>query len=239
MDWLLLGTGPSRDSYMLPANPRVRLASVNNGCNAGRTKLPLSAYGVFELTGASLLKDRISWYRSQPGCTVYLRPWIADSRGYDYDDPKVVRIPNDFGPASLKHLHKETRFMPEEDPTVPEYGQRVAWMSSGVLMLWLVAHYHKPERLYILGLDGYPPEPSADDYAVGMGCLFPGIDEFAPLRRKTMNARMADAIHKVTNHPDYSKTEFILLNQPRHDTSDWNVRMATPEDFAHLGMEKK
>lgn len=222
-DWHLMGTGPSRALH--GPVPGCRYATVNSGADHKLDALgifahtALNAYGVFEIQAGRHLKGLFSKYVDQPGCLVYTRFHIARMLAYD-PHPKIVEVRNDWGPEELKDLQLPVKFA--EEGAEPEYGQSQAWISSGVLLLWCLAHFHKPETIYVSGMDGYDTVARVDDYAPGMRVPGFNLDKHKE-RRDRMNERMSEGIARITQY--YTGTRFVWLSTPRHWRSDWRVEL--------------
>lgn len=210
-----MGTGPSRSQFPLPDKDRALVAT----CNAGWTLPRIDAYGVFEVKAAAEYYKRMRSI-GNGGAAVFTRPRIQRK----HDTMRLFSIGHDFGPAELRDLHEDVQWA-EEDGT-PEWGQHIAWISSGVLMMWIVAELYKPRNLYIVGLDGYKP---GDPNPVS------GYER-TPEWTGHMNDRMAHGIERITQH--YTDTNFILLNDPIHRLPSWRVTDATQDDLDSLFAEQ-
>lgn len=215
--WLILGSGPSRATT--PVSDEVHVAT----CNAGFTCPNVKAYGVFEIGAAKAYRQAIKIHRRLPSTMVFVRPDVRDILALDDCSGRpVYAVGKNWGPECLRELHEDVQFAPEE-PGVPEFGQHVVWISSGVLMLWIIAEWYKPKQIFVAGLDGYPPMHEGSEYSPGIKRI-----EGAPVRTQAwceaMNKRMADAIERITNH--YTGTDFYWLAKPRHWRDSWRVKLA-------------
>jgi hypothetical protein len=165
------------------------------------------------------------------GVAVWARP-TAKAALLDKLPSPVIRdgvrtVPLDFGPAKLRHLHSDTP-MPG--------GERQPWISSGLLLLWVLAEVYKPRRIVVCGAaDGYPVDPTAtprNDARQGTAHNLPG--EYAPgitplpsrpLRSSTwaaaMNRVMQRAAGEITRH--YTATEFHWRRRPAIWADDWRA----------------
>lgn len=226
----LIGSGPSARN----ANPprHVGLACVN-GSYELVDRVP-SFYLVAEIPAGYVYLEKILQLRNA-GCSVFVRPAVvrAMKDGGLYLPDDVIVVGNDFGPEHLRGLHKN-KPLPIHDgyrPTAP-------WISSGVLMLWVLAELCKPRRIVVCGLDGYQVDPRLESKPAGQsiqgaevipGEYAEGVTPLAsrPLRTpqwvEQMNARMAGAIKSVTNH--YTSTEFVWLKRPHHWRESWRVKI--------------
>lgn len=189
MEVHLIGAGPS--AMQPPVGATV--AAVNDKYKT----FPPDYYLVGEIEAAKRLEPVIRTLLDR-GTTAYMRPNAA------IDDPRVQLIGKNFGPRRLQHLHHDVG-VPHAgvQPGLPRPRCPNAWISSGVLMLWVLAEIHKPERVVVSGLDGYPPENAY---------------------LKAMNERMSYAIGLITNH--YTDTEFVWLIEPRHRSPDWRAKIS-------------
>lgn len=222
-DWILYGSGPSANKWPVPPNVKVACT------NASRLLVHRpDLYGIFEINAGMKLHGAAN-AMARLGTEVYTRPGVKNM----FDMVNAIPVGYTFGPEDLHDLHRDVEW--GESP-VPDYGQRRSWISSGVLLLWIIADVYRPERIYVAGLDGYPLLPTAErDYAAGLPNLgYKHLDLEGYRRRLEMNKRMAEGIQRISNHPRYSSTEFVWLDKPSHYQPEWNVRIAEQSDFSRL-----
>lgn len=218
--WIVLGSGPSR--AQTPIGKDMHVAT----CNAGFTCPGIKAYGVFEMGAAKAYRQAIKIHRRMADTLVFVRPAVRDILALDdCAGRRVVVIGRNWGPEALRDLHNDVPIEPET-PGVPEFGQHVAWMSSGVLMLWIIAEWYKPRQIFVAGLDGYPPMHEGSEYSPGIQRV-PGAPVRTPKWCAAMNTRMAEAIERITNH--YTGTDFYWMAKPRHWRDSWRVKIAEVE----------
>lgn len=143
-------------------------------------------------------------------------------------------VDRNFGPSCLRDLHEDVEWGSQSPwgkwpDSLPDYGQRRSWISSGVLMLWLVAEVYRPKVIAVCGLDGYPTD-SRPDYAPGLPDLATTKAPWdtdpaeAVYRRGQMNERMALGIERITNH--YRDVQFVWLQRANHHRLGWRVEVA-------------
>lgn len=224
--WQLVCTGPSAGRW--PISPSAKVATVNAGCQVLGKRKP-DAYGLFELTAAKTYRDKAkSAIRS--GAKMYMKPRAVSRSGQTSNADKITLIDHQFGPESLRHLHQDVQWKPEGGD--PEFGQTCAWITSGVLMLWILLE-EKPETIFISGLDGYPEHAKDEDYSLG---LVPAIDldkgDDWKRRRQEINKRALQGLRELSHH--YTDTDIVFLEEPNHDLSGVKARIATPEDLRRL-----
>ena len=225
--WMMVGAGPSAGRWSVPDDIRV------GTCNASHMIVSHpTVYGVFELTAGAKLGRTIKRMLSDGEPVVYLRPRSRDRSGLS-DTSRAVIIDTNWGPRSLVDLHQDVQWA-DEDEGVPEYGQHIAWISSGVLMLWIIADIYRPDTIYVTGLDGYPIRMDDKyDYAQGLPNLAPpGLDIMGTERRWQMNKRMAEGIERITQF--YTGTEFVWIEKPAHYRESWRARIANADDLCRL-----
>lgn len=219
-DWFLLGSGPSSARWPAPNNCKVACV------NSSRLLVDRpDAYGVFEIS-AGIKLHGLARSMARLGTDVYVRPNIQ--RQFDLDN--CIPVGDTFGKPELHDLHLDVAWAQENGD--PEYGQTRAWISSGVLMLWILAHTHKAQRVYVAGIDGYPTTPSqGKDYAASLPDLaHPLLDSVDPVRRRAeMNKRASEGIRRISQA--YPETEVIWLEKPLHWDDSWNARVASVEDL--------
>lgn len=207
--WLLLGSGPS--AYRC-GDDRARglpVACVNGSLGALRAHLPgrdPDAYGVFENAAALAYKSALEEYAAKG--RAYMRPYNA---GLINLERQAVLIDENFGPPELRDLHL-SRVVPG-----PRYNPET-WISSGVLMLWVLLEREKPSDLWVAGQSGYP---------VGEPEYHPSVAPLDTRPERTpewcaqMNAHMSEAVGRLSRH--YTGTRIHWLNKPLHYSPDWNV----------------
>ena len=189
MKILLLGSGPSasRLADVLASVQPDAVAAVNGSIalceNAGF--LP-KFYGVFETDASKLFHCEARRVHANGG-TCYVSPQVAAHREWEGVCQPVtpgVHLPDGF----------------QLDP--PGQNNR----TSGALLLYVLAHYHKPLELHALGLDGYAP---VNSYAKGIAHAASWIGGIQATR---LNTEAAYLIGKVTKR--YTDTRFVWHSRP-------------------------
>lgn len=233
----LVGSGPSAQGVKIP--PGAKVACVN-GSYACIEQLP-DYYMVGELKAAEAYAGFVTQLIDE-GRTVYMRPGAvqryfeqpgATKVAKNYLNQRVVRpIDFSFGPDKLHYLHWDS-----ELPRGSRGRPRAPWMSSGVLMLWVLCEKYKPDRIVMVGFDGYPVD--ANQPSLGGGVDRPAGDieiegEYAaavkalpsrPVRCESwtieMNLRMAGGIDAISNQ--YPDTEIHFPTRPHHWQPTWRA----------------
>ena len=227
-DWQLVCSGPSGARW--PVSPKAKVATVN-GAIALLHDRPADAYGVFEINAGKAYRAPVKKAIRQRS-RVYMTNASATHAGRIADPSGITFIHKKWGPAALSHLHDDKQWK-AEDPECPEYGQSVAWITSGVLMLWALCEDHQPDRIYISGLDLYPEDRRDRDYATGLTKVF-DLDTGTEwrTRRRKLNERALEGLQHITRY--YPDTEFIWLEYPNFALQDIRARLASPEDLERL-----
>ena len=232
----LIGSGPSAQGITPP--PEVETACVNASLSL-LSHRP-TYYLVGERPAAIEYADEIISC-IECGTKVLMRPHayvqLLKTRGYELTLPPwtVTLIHRDFGPDALRSLHNDHGTAPK---TSKAMRPRNNWLSSGVLMMWWLAHEIKPEKIRVFGLDGYPSQVPENpkfmqvqgwthgeqqipgEYADGIKAL-PTRPARLPEWADAQNGRMAEAIGMITRH--YTDTEFEWRRKPLHWTPEWRV----------------
>jgi hypothetical protein len=228
MDMLLVGSGPSAQYWHKAPKPdgldRTQVAAVN----AAPLLFPdisfVDYYGVFENTGVRMYMDLIKQMTKVAHVYVKHENIGTLHHAHIHDVAPEVRIVGEqFGPVPLQYLNPDQLYGRKE---------RETWISSGVFMMWVMAHTFKPAVMYVCGLDGYQsnedyaPDITGDIASAYFHATVPGerrIDEERKneLWRGRMNKHMALAIKEITNY--YVDTKFVWLKKPNHDMTDWRV----------------
>lgn len=230
-EWHLLCSGPSAQGVRIPRGCRVACV---NGSTSLTTRRP-SAYLVSEIPAAGAYKRRIAELLQQD-TRVYMRPAAhAELKRLcpRLDTSNVRLIDNWWGPELLQPLHR-ARPLPRV-----LYGPRpnAPWLSSGVLMLWILLELHRPTRITVHGMDGYVVDPGLDPQAdvkvQGAGRIdgeYAGAVKPLPSRParcelwvNSMNELMAAGIGQLSNY--YLGTEIVFPRKPRHYSADWRVTL--------------
>jgi len=227
-DWQLVCSGPSASRW--PISPRAKVATVNGAIGLLEDREP-DAYGVFEANAGKSYRPIIKKAR-RSATQLYLKPASLCMSGQIEHRKSINMIDRHWGPKELLYLHRDVQWK-AEDPAVPEFGQSVAWITSGVLMAWVLAEVYQPERIYLSGLDLYPEDSKDEDYATGITKVF-DLDTQSDWRerRRQLNKRALEGLRAVTNH--YRGTDFIWLEEPNFPLSDIGARIADPEDLRRL-----
>lgn len=228
-DWQLIGSGPSAARW--PRSPRAKAACVNG--SAALVDEP-DAYGIFELQAAQHYRGEITRARKR-STRLFMRPRAITRSGQEPHRDKIIIIDNSFGPPELRDLHNDVQWK-AEDPEVPEHGQSVAWITSGVLMLWAIAELERPEKIFISGLDLYPTHTKEQDYAPTLTKIHKLDDQVEwQERRRQLNKRAAEGIERISLH--YGDTDFIYLEEPNCPIQALGrCRIAEAEDLRRLYM---
>lgn len=246
--WLVVGSGPSSVRWPTPRHPDGspwRVATCNS---ARKLHQKPDLFGCFEINAGQKLQSQLKpegrLATSGHPQVVALRPFVAKMLDLSATNGIMV-VDQNFGPEELRDLHEDVEWgsqspwgaLPEG---VPDYGQRRCWISSGVLMLWLVAELYRPKVIAVAGLDGYPKTPDRiDQNGKPRFPDYPGLlpdlattrtpwdtnTLEAAYRREQMNVRMALGIERLTNH--YRDTEFVWLEPANHRTSGWRTTLAS------------
>jgi hypothetical protein len=223
MSFILYASGPSAAYWPRPTG--IRTACVN--ASHQLVDRP-NVYAVGEIQAGAKLQGTLRRMVTV-GTKVYVRPGVKNI----FDLEGTISVGKDFGPQDLRDLHDDVEW--GESP-VPDYGQRRSWISTGVLLLWILADVYRPKRIYVAGMDGYPDEATAHkDYASGLPNLgYEDLDVDGLRRRQEMNLRMAEGIKRISSHPDYQGTEFIWLSKPNLCMDGWNARLVNADDIRSL-----
>lgn len=241
--WLVCGSGPSASRWPVPEHPDGRPWRVAT-CNAASRLHPSpDLFGAFELNAGMKCQTAIGRAgqaslsgHPQLSC---VRPLVASMLGLSAGRGIMV-VDHNFGPPELRDLHEDVEWGSRSrwgkwPDNLPDYGQRRSWISSGVLMLWLVAEVYRPAVIAVAGLDGYPTDRLSNhrrhpDYAANLPDLattkapWDTDPEEAVHRREQMNDRMALGIERITNH--YRDIRFIWLQRANHHRPGWRVEVA-------------
>lgn len=229
--WIVYGSGPSAARWPIPKHADgtpFRVAT----CNSSRTLCRYSdLFGVYEYNAGVKLKPSAP----TPNCispagfpqVIAVRPFVASVCDLSGKHGIMV-VDHQFGPPELRHLHQDVVW---GEPVVPDYGQRRAWISAGVLNLWIVAEVYRPLLIVVAGLDGYPLiKGSAPDYSKGLTDLSAkGMDADpveAATRRRNMNERMGLGIEQITRYYTDRGVRFVWLQRPHHYSPSWQVSLA-------------
>lgn len=205
--WLLLGSGPGAErATQLPHMP---VACVNGsiGTLKALTGRDPDAYGVFENAAAYAYKSALEEYAAK-GCA-YMRPYNA---GLINLERQAVLIDEHFGPPELCYLHL-SRVVPG-----PRYNPDT-WISSGVLMLWVLLELRKPAVLYVSGLHGYP----VGEFEYHETAIVANRPERTPEWCAQMNEHMSDGVEALSNW--YTETRIVWLGKPLHWRPTWRVEI--------------
>lgn len=225
--WQLVCTGPSAGRWPISSNAKV--ATVNAGYQILGTRKP-DAYGLFELTAAKTYRENAK-RAIRSGAKMFMRPRAVSRSGQGDKADRIILVDGQFGPESLRHLHQDVQWKPEGGD--PEFGQTCAWITSGVLMLWILLETEKPEAVFVTGLDGYPEHAKDEDYSLG---LIPAIDldkgDDWKRRRAEINKRALQGLRELSHY--YTSTDIIFLEEPNHDLTGVRARIATPDDLRLL-----
>ncbi|MCG3184701.1 MAG: hypothetical protein ICCCNLDF_02829 [Planctomycetes bacterium] len=222
--WLIC-SGPSAAGVKIPRDAKV--ACVNGSVALLRkADYPPDFYLVGECAAAEAYADTITTLLGQ-GTQVFMRPgalerFLEISNASKVQPCRNTARPVDFqfGPAALHHLH--------HDVTLPRtaYGRpRSPWITSGVLMLWVLLEKYDFTRIVALGMDGYPHDPkqtAQEDADQGpkrlRGEYAAGVQPLAsrPARTRTwaqaQNDYTGEAVDQLSKF--YRGTEILLPRKP-------------------------
>ena len=214
---LLVGSGPSARDVRVPAGAKV--ACVNDSWKLV-DRVP-DYYLVAEIPAATVYQGIAATVLANGG-RVFMRPAALQQLTINHCGA-IETIGMDFGPPELRELHR-ARPLPATSrgprPNAP-------WITSGILMMWVLAELERPARLSMVGLDGYPaakeiPNERVKTQGAGEidGEYAPGITPLAsrPFRTpewtQATNELCAAGMKAVSRH--YTQTEFVLLSRPHY-----------------------
>lgn len=224
---ILIGSGPSAGKFPRQSfKNNLHIACVNDSWKLA-PRVP-DFYLVAEIPAATVYQGIAATVLGNGG-KVFMRPAALQQLTINHCGA-IQTIDKHFGPPELHELHK-ARPLPRAS-TGPR--PNAPWISSGVLMLWVLAELYAPRRIFVAGLDGYPAAQEVPqepvkvqgdtkiegEYAKGVRAL-----ESRPFRTpvwtEAMNKLMAAGIKAITNH--YTQTEFVWLSRPNHYRESWRV----------------
>lgn len=202
----LVGSGPSAKHYRTWSDyePNVDVVAVVNGAIEHEPNPDF--YGVFEISGGHRYADHMRRVGDGKG-TVFTRPAVSQDLNRGRERCSCITVPNEWG-GPLQHLNKDRYYK----------GGYETWMSSGVLLMWVLTHLYKPHRITVLGLDGYVP---GADYSTDQELT--KAQTYDELWRRRMNEHMSYVIGMLTRH--YKETEFIWPIKPNHFDPKWRVKL--------------
>lgn len=211
---LLVCSGPGAQLIRTAGvSPECKVACVNDSYRIVDAILERDPdfYGVFENKAAHAYRSPLEEFASK-GCA-YMRPHNAELINLE---AQAHLIDHKFGPVDLHYLHLDRMVL--KDPAAPE-----TWISSGVLMAWVLLEREKPTYLYVAGADGY--DLAGLDYA-------PQVTSLDPYRSPEwitqMNQHMGDGWEALSKK--YTKSRITFLGKPNHWRDAYRARYADRMD---------
>lgn len=238
----LIGSGPSAQGVNPPEN-------AHTACVNGSKVLLGPRHPDYYLVGERPAAREYAWQIKDlldaGKTTVYLRPHarteVIDLIGHRYYS-QTIPVHNTLGKPGLLDLHSD-RHVPHKH-TAPGPRPRATWITSGVLMLWVLLEWHDFDRVVITGIDGYPTAPDelipkekefrpVHDWQQGdvvvPGEYAPDVRPMAsrPLRMhkwaEQQNEHVREAVGRLSRA--YTDTELVFPNKPLVWHEDWNVKL--------------
>ena len=201
--WICVGSGPKVVSSFDKAITRVGAKAHIATCNGGYKVCGIpQAYGLFENEAVSLYGDMAQRFIGM-GKHIYMNNWGLSSLKL-WENPCAKHIDTTYvfkRGAGRQH----------------DYGL----MSSGVLMLLIVANEYNPPEIHVCGYDSYEP---GNLHAPEIP-LWEKIQDREQSWCDVMNDGMAKYIKVVTNL--FKNIDFIWHGgKPPHARDDWRVTYA-------------
>lgn len=207
--WLLVGSGPTARRGWAAARaryPESSVAAVNGApdiCGTPDLYLCVERDATRFYRGAvraCRIADTEAWISER----VRSSPFLED--GW----PEATLLDHTFGPEELKDLHRAAKRWTVKGGKRRFTSRRID-LTAGVYALWVLLETKRPERVVVVGFDGYAAPSKAD-----------------------VNERNGEAIGRLTEHYTAATVEWVGTPRNLNAGHPWRVMVSTIDEGAEV-----